>query len=650
MRKTIHTFLLTWSFLALFTMCKNPGIDYKTFSIIEETVQPGLQSVLVLGKYDFLGEVLSMNLNIGLDEQLTDAKSYPMDLENQSFTVTVEGLAPGTSYYYCYVVEFDNTHKILTEIGTFTTLSDVPLVRTLDVTAVDSITFLVKCIVENDFGMPIIERGICWGLTSNPTCDNNIVEHPESDTGEYYCQITGLELNSYYFVRAYARNEMGLSYANEVLGFMTEAFEPPTVETLSVEEITPTSAICRGRIVNEGSSSVNQRYGIHLGTTLDFSVDGAYYQGDSDGDSFYVNFTDLSPNTIYYYRAYANNNEAIGYGDTHDFTTPSLGRFRIDVLCSPSDGGEASGSGEYDYNQSCELRATPNIGYYFKNWTDPAGNFLSEDNPYIITVINDMQLVANFTQAPEGGIDALFSVGPSSKIYFSRGNLQYRASDHTFQFAEDQWVRIGANNSNISSNYAGWIDLFGWGTGNEPTNTGTNNDFVDWGENSIENGGNKPGIWRTMTKEEWNYVMNNRETSTIGGVENARYAKAKVNNVRGIVLFPDTYENPNEIEIQTITINNPNGSFDDNVYSENQWSILEEKGCVFLPVTGNREETTVQYLDNGFYWSSSMFGMARSAYGLHFDESSLQTDVETALKIGESVRLVHEYQDANMRK
>ena len=137
-------------------------------------------------------------------------------------------------------------------------------------------------------------------------------------------------------------------------------------------------------------------------------------------------------------------------------------------------------------------------------------------------------------------------------------NLQYKAyPSGTWQFAPNQWNRVGTFNSNISPSYSGWIDLFGWGSGADPTNTGTINEFIDWGENQILcNGEIVSGPWRTLLKEEWDYVLHGRHASTINGVEDARYVKAKVNDVRGVILFPDEYEHPDEILIQTNTINN----------------------------------------------------------------------------------------------
>jgi hypothetical protein len=66
--------------------------------------------------------------------------------------------------------------------------------------------------------------------------------------------------------------------------------------------------------------------------------------------------------------------------------------------------------------------------------------------------------------APVGAINGIFSVSENTQVYFSQGNLQYQASTNTWRFAENQYNYIGNPNTNVSSTYNGWIDLFGWGT------------------------------------------------------------------------------------------------------------------------------------------------------------------------------------------
>ena len=97
-------------------------------------------------------------------------------------------------------------------------------------------------------------------------------------------------------------------------------------------------------------------------------------------------------------------------------------------------------------------------------------------------------------------------IAENKKVTFSSGNLQYQASTNTWRFAENQWDYIGDANQNISTMYSGWIDLFGWGTGDVPTKISKSvsdfSSFTDWGINLISNGGNTSNSWRTLSKDE----------------------------------------------------------------------------------------------------------------------------------------------------
>jgi hypothetical protein len=98
----------------------------------------------------------------------------------------------------------------------------------------------------------------------------------------------------------------------------------------------------------------------------------------------------------------------------------------------------------------------------------------------------------------------VFSVGEGKQVTFSKGNLQYHPANNEWRFAPSQLDYIGEANSNCSATYNGWLDLFGWGTGDNPTNSSTDNNdyqiFVDWGKNQI--GNEIPNTWRTMTSDE----------------------------------------------------------------------------------------------------------------------------------------------------
>ncbi len=230
-----------------------------------------------------------------------------------------------------------------------------------------------------------------------------------------------------------------------------------------------------------------------------------------------------------------------------------------------------------------------------------------------------------------------FSVSQYKQVRFSKGNLQYQASTGTWRFAENQWDCIGKDNSKISPDYSGWIDLFGWGTGDNPTKISKNSDdysvFNDWGNNKISNGGDR--TWRTLTRAEWAYVFDKRNTTS--GI---RYAKARVNGVNGVILLPDDWNNKTYSLKYT---NSPGACFISNQISATDWVIkLEANGAVFLPAAGWRFRTNVYDVgSNGNYWSTTYYSGDYAYYAFLFN-SYLYAENWLYPADGRSVRLVED--------
>ncbi len=232
-----------------------------------------------------------------------------------------------------------------------------------------------------------------------------------------------------------------------------------------------------------------------------------------------------------------------------------------------------------------------------------------------------------------GTLPGYFSVSATQQIQFSKGNLQYQASTDTWRFAENQYDTICALNANISATYDGWIDLFGWGTGNNPTiSTKDNNDystFVDWGTNAISNGGNEANLWRTLTMDEWVYLFETRANAS------ALYGQATVNGITGMIILPDDWQS-----VVGITFTSGTGDYRQNKYTLEQWSSLESAGAVFLPAAGSRYGTNVNYVgSNGYSWSSSP-NDSDKAYTVVIGSSGLEPQHYAYRDFGYSVRLV----------
>ena len=236
----------------------------------------------------------------------------------------------------------------------------------------------------------------------------------------------------------------------------------------------------------------------------------------------------------------------------------------------------------------------------------------------------------SFECEPETGDLGPFSVSPTTKVMFSPGNLQYQASTKTWRFAEHQWDYIGADNQNISDSYSGWIDLFGWGTGNNPIFLSTDNNdfstFTDWGVNAISNGGNEANMWRTLTKDEWEYLINDRPNAK------ALYGLGYANGRYGCILLPDEWKLPAGLSFT--------GKND--TYTSDEWSVMEAAGAVFLPAAGFRfsDGSMLAVGWNGTFWSSTPNG-SEGAWFLDFYSDEFKVHVNGNPRcFGLSVRLV----------
>ncbi len=203
----------------------------------------------------------------------------------------------------------------------------------------------------------------------------------------------------------------------------------------------------------------------------------------------------------------------------------------------------------------------------------------------------------------------LFSVSADRQVVFAPGNL----AEGGKRFVARQW-------------YPGW--LFGWGTGDRPADTVDDmqayGHFVDWGD-YVE------GDWRTLTAEEWNYLLFERTDA------GEKRAVGTVNGTHGLLLLPDKWELPSECSFASQAV-----GWDVNVYSDSLWEQMEQSGAVFLPADGFRwGEMPYGYECEGLYWSSTT-KMKGCPYTMHFDDNMMAIDWDDDPQFGQSVRLVRE--------
>lgn len=409
------------------------------------------------------------------------------------------------------------------------------------------------------------------------------------------------------------------------------------------------------------------------------------------GKTYSVEITGLQPGTFYYYAYLADYGAQTKWqSELYGFTTaeeeislPKVNTIEIagvtvssaTCLCSVAEDGGAevtergacwsthsnpsifdfsyangTGLGEYEVSLTALNAATT---YYVRAYAkNRKGVNYGEE-----LIFNTLEQL----EPPMCVINGLFSVEDGRQVWFSVGNLRYNAAIREWGFAENQFHCDGESNNNIGADYAGWIDLFGWGTsgfdhgavcyqpwsteldshlyfayGDSENNLNDQSGQADWGYGVFtEEGDEQIHPWRTLTIEEWDYLFRGRNTAS--GI---RFVKANVEGMNGVLLLPDDWSS------STYVLNNINqdgASFTSNTISHAAFiAHLEHNGAVFLPAAGRRSDTDTDELGAcGYYWSATAASERRSL-SVMFDVDLIDVGTTLNRSKGYSVRLVRD--------
>ncbi len=175
-----------------------------------------------------------------------------------------------------------------------------------------------------DGGTAISEKGFCWSIDRSPTITDNFIINAVQMTedNDFSSLIDGLQINTTYFIRAYAKNEYGIGYGNEIK-FTTNATSAPVVKTAPVTGIGISSAQSGGEIIDNGERDITGK-GVCWNDRPDPTILNDHTTNGTGSETFSSQITGLKPNSVYYVRAYATNNMGISYGENRTFTSLPL--------------------------------------------------------------------------------------------------------------------------------------------------------------------------------------------------------------------------------------------------------------------------------------------------------------------------------------
>ncbi len=196
-------------------------------------------------------------------------------------------------------------------------MSFSPAINTMSISNITANSALTGGDITYDGGASITEKGVCWGITTNPTINNNKTTNGTS-VGSFTSYITGLSSGTIYYIRAYATNSVGTSYGENIV-FKTPT--SPTIIGAEVTSITTTTATSGGTVSSDGGSMVTAR-GVCWSTTENPTISNNKTSDGTGTGSFTSSITGLSQSNSYYVRAYATNSIGTSYGNNIIFHTP----------------------------------------------------------------------------------------------------------------------------------------------------------------------------------------------------------------------------------------------------------------------------------------------------------------------------------------
>ena len=92
---------------------------------------------------------------------------------------------------------------------------ELPVISTTPISNLTSTTIESGGTITDNGGSQIISNGVCYGKTENPTIQDSFTED-ENVRNTFTSLISNLDENTVYYLRAYAKNEKGISYGNEI--------------------------------------------------------------------------------------------------------------------------------------------------------------------------------------------------------------------------------------------------------------------------------------------------------------------------------------------------------------------------------------------------------------------------------------------------
>lgn len=481
-----------------------------------------------------------------------------------------------------------------------------PKVATTSVNNIQYNSAVVAGNVINDGGTPVTERGVVYDKYDNPTVLKSPIIKAGSGLGAFKCEMTNLQEDQKYYVRAYAINEVGISYGS-VTHFRTSIdYKLPDVFIREITNIKATSVTITGYVRDDGGGYVSER-GVAYSTSANPTISNNVVKAAYGTREFKCDLINLQEKTTYYVRAYAINEAGVAYGEEKSFTTkeetlPNVKISSIDnvTYTSASVNVEIIDDGYATITECGVCYSTsqnPTTSDSIVKYNNTTGTFRCD--------------ISNLTNATTYYVRA-YATNKKGTAYSEQIEFTTKAHAYVDLGLSVKWAtyNVGAEKPEQSGDYFSWAGtnvrkeysiyydcpyiIFGSytvyyykyctqpssGSPDNKTTLEPQDDaaHVNWG-----------GNWRMPTYEEWNELKNN-----------CTWTSVTQNGKKGYTITSTS-----------------NGN------------------SIFLPAAGYMTDEDLEHADKGYYWSSSLRsyssannGTDEYAYILYFSPSAWPREIE----------------------
>ena len=234
------------------------------------------------------------------------------------------------------------------------TSASLPVVTTTIVTNTISTSAISGGTITSAGGEDVTARGVVFGINPNPTvADLKTIDG--TGIGNFISTLNNLTPATTYYIRAYATNNNGTSYGNEVIITTGSAANLPVLTTTAITNNIYPRSTTGGIITTDGGSTVTAR-GVVWSATANPTVPSLKKTIDGTGIGTFTSTIanlNVTPGSTVYLRAYATNASGTSYGNEITFTAAAdLADYSPAIMTANIEGVQFNNMKPYLYDQT----------------------------------------------------------------------------------------------------------------------------------------------------------------------------------------------------------------------------------------------------------------------------------------------------------